>query len=152
MVSRPVDLAEVAAIRGDVASKSPMRAAASPSVGSLLSRLRLEEHRDTAADAEPAAPKGRDVTRPGVASISSPAEDDVPQPRGDDSAAARVEQSAVMGAASSERGPDESGEAAKEPETGGASDATAGALGQEGMQHVATARPTHGAAPSMRHA
>jgi len=153
MVSRPVDLAEVAAIRRGRAAppaKSPMRAAASLSVGSLVGRLRREEATDDmAATTDPSATTdGGDV---GVGceiagGVSGHATDTVGEPGGRIDAAGRIEDSAIQSAAEpgserSFRDQTQEAEVSTRPASNSAAESVPAAepLPREG------ARPTHGA-------
>ena len=75
LVSRPVDLSEVAAIRGDAfrPAKSPMRTAASLSVGSTVDRLRQDDQElvPTPASSTHLAPTEDDDRREPAASAES---------------------------------------------------------------------------------
>ena len=72
LVSRPVDPAEVAAIRGGVAqaSKSPLRAAASLGVGSTVSHLQNDEQGQHVAGSAHQAASGDGAARPAPADAS----------------------------------------------------------------------------------
>ena len=105
-VSRPVDLAEVAAIRSGRAAppaKSPMRAAASLGVGSVVGRLRREEAADDkAAATDPLAATADGGVSGGPADgVEGHTADTVREPGGRDEAAGSLEESATQSAADS---------------------------------------------------
>jgi len=150
IVSRPVDLAEVAAIRrGRSAAppaKSPMRAAASLSVGSLVSRLRgVEATDDTAAATDRLATNSGTVGSEPAGGVAGHTTDSVRKAGCRHGAAGRINESATESAArpGSEGGGENQTESA-EVSTSTATDSASGTVPAAEALPREGARPAHG--------
>ena len=145
MISRPVDLAEVAAIRRGKPAKSPMRAAASLSVGSLVGRLRREGDTDDMAVATgPLPTTSGSVSGEPVVDDATDAADTARKPGSSDNAVAQTEESLGVATAGqgSRRGKDITD--AAEASTTAAPDGSAGSGVAAEAAPREGARPIHG--------
>ena len=152
MVSRPVDLAEVAAIRrGNTAppAKSTMRSAASLGIGSLVGRLRREtEPNDTEVANDNSAPSdGSVASKPAGGIVGKVA--DIVQTNGGDDAPERTEARDSESAAEQGREHAEHYINAAEASTSAAADDGAVNVAAAEILPRGGARPTPGAASLM---